>query len=276
MCLNFHKHSNGEPFLKLPNDHIGEHDVVYITSGPATHQMLNRLGLALWYLAGRRARRIMVITGYFPLARSDKDEGLDILALAAYPVRLMYSMGSDKLDRIVAFDLHAPQVVNAGHALKSGLVTEVSMFSRLLRIAVTDARAINQRVCLDFPDEGAQKRFEGNTKKVEKALGYELPKATGTKRRADSEQPQVQNVGGNKDALKNSIVITLDDEIATGGTLIETAEKLKREHQADQVWAAVTHGIFCGKAVERLSQPDCPVNRDLRHGYHPLRQPART
>ena len=259
--LDFRKHNNGEPYLKLTNDHIGEHDVVLFTSGPGTHQMLDRLSLALWHLVGRRARRIMVITPYCPLARSDKDEGLDILALAAYPIQLMDFMGFGKLDRVVAFDLHSPSVVAAGHAVKPGFVTEVSMVRRLLQKAIVDARAINERICIDFPDEGAFKRFEGYYKQVKEALGFDLPKATGTKRRENSEKSEIEDVGGDKRKLKGSIVITLDDEIATGGTLIESAEQLKREYQVAQVWAAVTHGVFCGKAIERFSRTDCPVDR---------------
>jgi ribose-phosphate pyrophosphokinase len=47
-------------------------------------------------------------------------------------------------------------------------------------------------------------------------------------------------------------VIVLDDEIANGGTVIEILERL-RERNVQQIRIACTHGLFTGKAIERLS-----------------------
>lgn len=45
--------------------------------------------------------------------------------------------------------------------------------------------------------------------------------------------------------------IVLDDEIATGGSIIELLERLKDEG-CTEASVACTHGLFAGKAVERL------------------------
>ena len=45
--------------------------------------------------------------------------------------------------------------------------------------------------------------------------------------------------------------IILDDEIATGGSIVELLEKLA-ELGVSQAAVACTHGLFAGKAVERL------------------------
>ena len=45
--------------------------------------------------------------------------------------------------------------------------------------------------------------------------------------------------------------IVLDDEIATGGSIVELLERL-REQGCEQAAVACTHGLFVGKAVERL------------------------
>jgi len=47
-------------------------------------------------------------------------------------------------------------------------------------------------------------------------------------------------------------VMMFDDMIATAGTVCEAA-KLVRAHGAKRVYAAATHGLFAGPAVERLS-----------------------
>ena len=46
--------------------------------------------------------------------------------------------------------------------------------------------------------------------------------------------------------------IVLDDEIATGGSIIELLERLK-DFGCTEAAVACTHGLFTGKAVERLS-----------------------
>jgi ribose-phosphate pyrophosphokinase len=51
-------------------------------------------------------------------------------------------------------------------------------------------------------------------------------------------------------------VIILDDEIAGGGTIIEVLERL-RERGVGRVAVVCTHGLFSGRAIERLkAQPD--------------------
>ena len=45
--------------------------------------------------------------------------------------------------------------------------------------------------------------------------------------------------------------IIFDDEIATGGTIVELV-RLLREQDVNQVTLACTHGVFSGPAVERL------------------------
>jgi len=51
-------------------------------------------------------------------------------------------------------------------------------------------------------------------------------------------------------------VIILDDEIANGGTVLEMLQHLRERH-VGRVAVVCTHGLFTGKAIERLgSQPD--------------------
>src|SRR6185503_9917167 len=51
-------------------------------------------------------------------------------------------------------------------------------------------------------------------------------------------------------------VIVLDDEIANGGTIVEVLQRL-RERRVKRIAVACTHGLFTGKAIERLrAQPD--------------------
>jgi ribose-phosphate pyrophosphokinase len=55
--------------------------------------------------------------------------------------------------------------------------------------------------------------------------------------------------------VKGKIAIMTDDIIVTGGTLIAGAEALK-EAGATEVYACATHGLFPGKALEKLAKSE--------------------
>lgn len=250
--------SNREPVVRLGKDHIGGHDCVILTSGPGSDRMLIQLLLALGYLVGRRAARITVVTGYLPLGRSDKDEGALEFALASHIIHLMVTASYGQLDRIVASDLHAPQVVMAARV---GLITEVSLARRVLTRVVSDARAEYKRICLFLPDDGAFKKFMRAIVEVEKKLDIKLPVVCGQKRRDSDAHSELIGVAGDIDALPDSLVIGFDDEIATGITLVHTAEAALSQYKASAFWAAAVHGVLCADAPKLLSSDSCPISR---------------
>lgn len=251
--------ASSEPFLQLGKDHVGGHDCVVLTSGPGTYEMLGQLNFALRYLSGRHAQRIAVVTGYLPLARSDKDEGAKEFALPPLIMDLMRTASQNKLERIIAADLHAPQVVMAGD---TGQITEVSLVRRILQRVLADAQEQGvERLCLALPDDGAAKRIESAYTEIEENLGVHLPIVFGAKRRATSRQSEIKQLFGDLEALEGALAIMLDDELATGGTNIHTASALKEKHGATQVWAAVTHGVFCPGAETLFANPACAVDR---------------
>jgi ribose-phosphate pyrophosphokinase len=209
------------------------------------------------------------VTSYFPLGRSDKDEGGTEFALPPLVTDLMMTATYQKLDRVIAVDLHAPQVVMSG---RTGFITEVSLVRRVLRRAVEHARSLGDPVCLCFPDDTAAKRVEDAVARIATELGVELRSVYGVKRRKSSHDSTLRSLFGDLDALRGATVLNLDDEIATGGTNIDSARALKRDHGAARVFAVVTHGVLCGPAAERFAAPDCPVDRLFITDTIPLEQ----
>ncbi len=51
--------------------------------------------------------------------------------------------------------------------------------------------------------------------------------------------------------VKGKQAVIFDDEIETGGSMIETA-KILEQFGASQIYAGCTHGILAGPAIERL------------------------
>jgi len=57
-------------------------------------------------------------------------------------------------------------------------------------------------------------------------------------------------------ALGVPMAIVIDDEIATGGTMVEIVQVLKEQLGTQEFCLACTHGLFTGNALERLNGMD--------------------
>lgn len=68
------------------------------------------------------------------------------------------------------------------------------------------------------------------------------------KRRISGEETAVTSISAD---VKGKVVIIYDDMIRTGGSLIHAGEAYKNAG-ASQIYAVTTHGLFSGKAIEKL------------------------
>jgi len=75
-----------------------------------------------------------------------------------------------------------------------------------------------------------------------------LPVAAGSKQRVADDRVVIDAIVGD---VAGRRAIVLDDEIATGGSMVELIERLQ-EAGATEAAIVCTHGLFAGKAVERL------------------------
>jgi ribose-phosphate pyrophosphokinase len=74
----------------------------------------------------------------------------------------------------------------------------------------------------------------------------------GTKIRLQDTKVKVDRVLFTDRLGKRAIIV--DDEIATGGTMVEMCETLHTQHGIQEITLACTHGLFAGKAVERINK----------------------
>ena len=96
---------------------------------------------------------------------------------------------------------------------------------------------------------------------VSKELGVKLPVVMGNKERESSEDVSLDDLVGDTEQLKDATVLSVDDELATAGTVLLSAIRVKEAFGANKVYSVVTHGIFCDPATARLSAPDCAIDR---------------
>jgi ribose-phosphate pyrophosphokinase len=75
-----------------------------------------------------------------------------------------------------------------------------------------------------------------------------LPVAAGSKQRLADDEVVIDAIVGD---VRGKHAIVLDDEIATGGSIVELLDKLA-DLGCRSASVACTHGLFVGKAVDRL------------------------
>jgi len=77
--------------------------------------------------------------------------------------------------------------------------------------------------------------------------------AAGAKERLSDTEVRISMLIGD---VRDRDVIVLDDEIVSGGSILELLRHL-RDHKARSIRIACTHGIFSGSATRRLAaEPD--------------------
>jgi phosphoribosylpyrophosphate synthetase len=249
----FKLYANDETYVVLPNTHILEHDCIVIGSGPGTDQMLMNLLWTLSLLAGRHAGRIAIMTGYVPLGRSDGDEGDSVLTSPPMMMTLANAAcGRVGLHRWVCADPHGKQISMAGDP---GQLTPIYLTRKLLRFAIEQAqpgRQCDLPMILAFPDDSAAKRYKETIKTIEGEQGMSFQCVTAFKRRETSERTEILGIVGDTDAVRGARVLMFDDEIATGGSVIDMARGLKKSYGAKSVWACATHAVMCRGANMRF------------------------
>ena len=110
--------------------------------------------------------------------------------------------------------------------------------------------SVNQRDTTDLKDSVLIASDVGEAKDLgEYANRLRLPMAIIDKRRDDDgENPRAVALIGD---VKDRDALIIDDEIASGGTMIEAARFLK-VNGARRIEAAAVHPVFSGRAIERL------------------------
>ena len=204
---------------------------------PSVQNHLMELLLMLDAARGASAARITAVIPHFAYARSDKKDAPRISIAARLVADLLVTAGAN---RVLAMTLHSPQV----HGFFSVPVDHMNALKVIAQYF--RSRKLKNAVVVS-PDLGNAKEASHF------ARSLALPMAAGSKKRLSDDRVVIDTLVGDVDG-KN--VIILDDEIANGGTIVEVLKKL-RERRVKHIAVACTHGLFTGKAIERLaSQSD--------------------
>ena len=199
---------------------------------PPTQDSLMELLLMIDAARGASAAQITAVIPHYAYARSDKKDASRISLGGRLVADLLTTAGAD---RVLTMTLHAPQVhgffsVPVDHLTALGVLADHFRGTDL-----SDSIVVS-------PDLGNAK----DATQFSRLLG--LPVAAGSKRRLADDQVVIDSIVGD---VSGKRAIVLDDEIATGGSIVELRDK-RAEFGCTEAAVACTHGLFTGKAVERL------------------------
>jgi ribose-phosphate pyrophosphokinase len=241
--------SDGEIYFQiLENVRGADVFVVQTCADPVDHHLVE---LLLMIDAFKRASawRVTAVVPYYAYARQDRKDKPRVPISA----KLLETAGAS---RALTLDLHAPQIqgyfnVPVDHLYASPVLVDYYKQRRLHDVTVVS------------PDAGGVERARSFAKKLD------APLAIVDKRRVDVDVSEVMHLIGD---VRGRPALVIDDIIDTAGTLVKTAEALLKEG-ATEVFAACTHPVLSGPAVERLCRS--PISEVVVTDSLPLCEAAR-
>jgi ribose-phosphate pyrophosphokinase len=235
--------SNDNIFVRL-NESVREKDVFVLQSlGLPLSDRIMELLIMLDTCKRASAGRVTAVLPYYAYGRTDKRDQPRVPITARLLADLIQVSGAHQ---VITIDLHAGQI----QGFFSIPVDELSTTPLLVRHFAE--RGWNDAIVVS-PDLGFSKR----ARNFAEMLG--APLAIVEKRRIQQLNQRESQPLSRVEALNligdvsGKRCIVVDDEILTGSSMIEAADLLMA-HGAREVYAATTHALLAGNAVERLQQ----------------------
>lgn len=228
--------SNDNLFVQLGASVRGR--MVYIVQSlvPPVSDHLVELLMMLDIAKSAAAREIHAIIPYYSYARSDKKDAPRISITARLVADLLTTAGAT---HIMTMTLHSPQV-HGFFSVPADPLTARGLFAEYFRpkhFSPADTVIVS-------PDMGSAK----SAARFADMLG--LGVATANKTRIDDQRVQYSGlIARQVSGFRRAIIH--DDEIATGGTIVELS-RLLLDHGLEEVYVVCTHGVFLRGALEKL------------------------
>ncbi|MBN1977339.1 MAG: ribose-phosphate pyrophosphokinase [Anaerolineae bacterium] len=202
---------------------------------PPVNDHLMELLMMLDIARSAAAKEVHAIIPYYSYARSDKKDAPRISITGRLVADLLQTAGAT---HVMTMMLHSPQV----HGFFGVPADPLSSRPVLKQHFEQHDLSGTIVVAADMGHAKSAARFAGE-------LG--LPVAAGNKERISDIEVRLNGIVGQQVCgCKRALVY--DDEIATGGSIIELT-KLLIEQGIEEIWVACTHGVFVRNGLERLA-----------------------
>jgi ribose-phosphate pyrophosphokinase len=226
--------SEGEVRVKINENVRGKDVFVVQPTCPPVNDNLMELLILIDALRRASARRVTAVVPYFGYARQDRKDQPRVPITAKLVANLITTSGAQ---RVLTMDLHAGQIQGFFDLPLDNLYA-IRVFEEFVR------RKRLKDLVVVSPDVGGIKMARGYAKRLRAGL------AIVDKRRDSPESTAVMHILGE---VKGQTCLLVDDLIATGSSLMEAVEAL-RKAGAGEVYACVTHPVLSGPARERIAK----------------------
>lgn len=227
------KFANDNTFVRIL-ENVRERDlfILQTLSTPVNDHIME---LLIMIDAAKRssAGRITAVIPYYAYGRSDKKDQPRVPITARLLADLLTTAGAD---RVLTIDLHAGQIQGFFNIPVDVLTAEKLIVNYFKKKALKNLVVV-------APDIGISKTARNVAEQLDAPLAIVEKRRVGNNDKVES-----LNVIGSVDGRP---VLTVDDEIDTGGTLLSAIAAVS-EAGATEVYACATHGVFSNGAVERL------------------------
>jgi ribose-phosphate pyrophosphokinase len=230
------EYPNENIWIRLHNSVRGQ-DVYLIqnTSRPV-HRNLMELLIMLQTLRLDSAGRVTAVIPHLSYTRSDKKDKPRVPITARLVADMIEIAGAD---RYMTMDMHAGQI-QGFFSIPGDVLTAYHLLLERLRTYIPSMKdPVVLTVDLGFAKKGRNLAAE-----------LDIPIAFIEKRRrAQRNSAEALSLIGD---AKGRDVIIVDDEVDTGGSMVEAA-KLAKECGAENIYSVFVHPVFSGPAIDNLA-----------------------
>lgn len=228
--------SDGEVFVEVKENVRGRDVYVIQSTCRPVNDTLMELLIMVDALKRASAKDVTVVMPYFGYGRQDRKVAPRTPISAKLTADLITAAGAT---RVVSMDLHAGQIQGFFDIPFDNLFASPVLLDYIRKTLVPEAGA---SLVLVSPDAGGVERARAFAKRLDASV------AMIDKRRTGPNVAKAMNIIGD---VEGKIAIILDDMIDTAGTLTEAVGAVL-DHGAMKVYAAATHGVLSGPAIERI------------------------
>lgn len=225
--LDVKRFPSGEIIVEPPVSVRNKNIYIIQSTCPPVNENLFEIFVFIDALKRASAKTINLVIPYYGYARQDRKSKPRQPITSKLVADLLVTAGCD---RVVIFDLHAPQIQGFFNCLVDEL-TAVPLLGK----AIKNDRSIDKKnLVVVSPDHGGVNR----ARKIAETL--DAPIAIIDKRRNENNQPEAMNIIG---SVKDKDCIIIDDMIDTAGSVVVGSSAL-RENGANKIYLAATHPVF--------------------------------
>ena len=250
------KFANDNTFVQI-RENIRQRDVFIIqpTCYPVNDNLMELL-IMIDAFKRASAGRITAVVPYYGYGRTDKKDQPRVPITARLVADLLTAAGAD---RLLTVDLHAGQIQGFFNIPVDELTTMPLMGQHFADKELQDLVVV-------AVDIGISKKARDMAERLGAPLAIIEKRRTG-----NDDQNETMNVIGD---VKGKIALTFDDEIDTGGTIVNAAKALS-EQGVKEVYACVTHPVLSRNAAGLMANSEfkevvvtdtIPISAEKRNG----------